>query len=79
MRYKLFVHILAIGLLTCGLILIHIAYNYISDHFEPYSPIHLFSLELRPGTVLDTGIICIFIGFSLEFLITFRPIEVIKK
>lgn len=76
MKFKIISHVIAIAFLLIGIVVIHVAYNHIDNHFYPYPPLLFFSLELRPGVLFDIGLILIFSGFSIEFYNSFRPLEV---
>ena len=72
---KILIHVLAISLVMIGLMLLHVVYNSTSI----VSVIVLFGNEIERSVVFDIGLICVTMGFFIEFLFTFKPIHVIHN
>lgn len=70
---KIIIHIIAIFLFLCGLILLHVIYNN-SDIY-----IRLFGKHLHRSLVFDIGILCICLSFFIEFYMSFKPTKIIKE
>ena len=70
---KILIHIIAISCFMIGLVILHVAYNYL------YANTWFFGIEVERPFIFDTGLLCITIGFFTEFFLTFRPIYILIK
>jgi hypothetical protein len=71
MRYKLSFHLIAFYEFSIGIILLH------QDIFRNTHWISFFGISIYlPVYAFDVGILCLCIGFAIEFLLTFKPIKI---
>lgn len=72
---KILFHIVAISLFMFGCVILHSFAN-----SKTYSSTMLFfGTDVEKSVVFDIGILCIAIGFFIEFFFTFYPIYILKK
>lgn len=72
---KILIHIIAISFFMFGAVLLHAVLNSRSENFTMY----FFGTEVLKSVILDVGILCISIGFFMEFFLTFKPISILTK
>ncbi|TFG10124.1 MAG: hypothetical protein EU535_08515 [Promethearchaeota archaeon] len=69
------VHILAMSLFMFGIVLLHAVYNSTSE----YDWMYFFDIQVNKVAILDSGILCISVGFFIEFFMTFKPILIVNR
>lgn len=72
MKRKIIVHVIALINFIFGLIVIHVLLN-------GYLTLFFFGISLNRAFVIDMAILCMGIGFFIEFSLTFKPIKIIEK
>ena len=72
---KILIHIIAISFFMIGLVILHVANNYL----EIYANTWFFGIEVERSAILDIGLLFVTIGFFIEFFFTFRPIYILIK
>lgn len=72
-KYKILLHITAIGLLLLGMVFVHIAHNY---DYLMFPTVRFFGYSMTLKSVFDTGLLLISIAFFIEFILTFKPIKI---
>lgn len=74
-RLKIICHVIAISLFLIGFVFIHIILN-----LNPYTvDIHYYTTVINKYVLTDLGLIFIGISFFIEFILTFKPVEIIKQ
>jgi len=72
---KILLHIVAITLFMFGCVLLHAVYN---DRSE-FSFMEFFGIAITKIIIFDTALLCVSMGFFIEFFLTFRPIHILMK
>ena len=81
-RVKILAHVGAIVFLLLGVVLLHVVVNhhpYVCGDQIVYTNIQFFDISLSRYVVMDIGFVLLGIGFFIEFLMTFKPIQLLTQ
>jgi len=74
-KVKIMIHLSSIMLFLLGLIVLHTIINNLK-----YTEQVIFFNIIMPSTVpFDVAIVCLAISFSMEFMMTFKPLKIVVE